>query len=317
MRTIFCDKPVVNPRFNGRDRAGRRRPRPLRSARSGVSVSTIGELLAAGRRQLLASPLSPNPREAALLLGHLLGRSEAQLLAHDEDRVAEDQVAAFHELLARRAGGEPVAYLVGEREFYGRPFRVDRRVLIPRPETEHLIEAALALPLPARPRVLDLGTGSGCLAVTFALERPLARVVATDLSLDALGVARTNVLRLDAAPRVTLIAADLAGALDLARFDLVLSNPPYLEPEELAAISIEVAEHEPHRALVAPAGARSIFARLLDAGARLARGGHLLFEIGYGQWPAIERELATRPFTCVEVRSDLAGIARVVVLRRR
>ena len=182
-----------------RELPGRRQPLRPGARRSGLEAvgsrivhSTVQGLLVEARRRLAAAPFAPPAREAGLLLAHALGVSEAQVLArHDED-VPAAAADRFLALLERRLAGEPFAYLTGEREFYGRGFRVDRRVLIPRPETEHLVEAALALPLPPGPRILDLGTGSGCLAVTLAAELPAATVVATDLSLAALAVARAN-----------------------------------------------------------------------------------------------------------------------------
>ena len=143
----------------------------------------IGELLRDARRRLAAAPFEISRREAALLLARVLGRGEASILAHAEEAVGDDDTERFRALLERRLTGEPMAYLFGEREFYGRPFTVDSRVLIPRPETEHLIETALALDLPPRPRIADAGTGSGAIAVTLALELPGARLLATDVSL--------------------------------------------------------------------------------------------------------------------------------------
>src|SRR4030095_1300690 len=149
-------------------------------------MANVGQLLAEARPRLAATPFGASTREALLLLGHVLNLSEAQVLARQESEVSGEAERRFRDLLARRLTGEPVAYLLGEREFYGRPFYVDSRVLIPRPETEHVVEAALAERLPAAPRLLDVGTGSGCLAVTLALEIPGARVAATDLSAGAL-----------------------------------------------------------------------------------------------------------------------------------
>jgi release factor glutamine methyltransferase len=297
-------------------------------------TATVDELLAGARRRLGAAPFAPPRREAALLLGHVLGLSEAQVLARGAEPVPPAAAARFEALLTRRLAGEPVAYLVGEREFWGRPFFVDRRVLIPRPETEHLVEAALSLApaLPPRPRLLDVGTGSGCLAVTLALEIAGARVVATDVSLAALAVARSNAGRFgllaraapaastvaapDGAGRLALLAADLAGPLRLSAFDLVVSNPPYVSPAESARLSPEVREFEPQGALFAAAGGLAVLERLLAAAEGLKAGAFLACEIGDGQLAAVEARLAGRPLALREVRRDLAGKARVVVLRR-
>ncbi|HJX29902.1 MAG TPA: peptide chain release factor N(5)-glutamine methyltransferase, partial [Thermoanaerobaculia bacterium] len=197
-----------------------------------MSGPVIRDLLADARARLAATPFGAPPREAVLLLGKVLGLNEAQVLARDRDEVDPAAASRFGEILERRLTGEPVAYLFGEREFYGRPFQVDNRVLIPRPETEHLIEEALAETLPPGPLILDIGTGTGILAVTLALEIPGARVVATDLSAGALAVAAHNARRLGAADRVFLVRTDLAAGLDLSRFDLVVSNPPYIDPAD-------------------------------------------------------------------------------------
>jgi release factor glutamine methyltransferase len=295
-------------------------------------VPTVGSLLAEAKALLAAAPFRPPPREAHLLLGRVLGLSEARLLARDAEPVAPAAERAFRGLLGRRLAGEPVAYLVGEREFYGRPFRVDRRVLVPRPETEHLVEAALELGregrVPPDARVLDVGTGSGAIAVTLALERPAWRVVGTDLSPAALALARDNARRLGAR-RLRFAAADLTAALRLERFDLLVSNPPYVAHEEAAALSPEVREFEPHGALFAPgAGGREpgtaapgaagtgIASALLESATALPARAPLVLEIGRGQLEAV-RALAARHGLSVErVVPDLSGIPRVAVLSR-
>lgn len=246
----------------------------------------------------------------------MLGLSEAQLLARPERPVTAVERARFVGLLERRLTGEPVAYLLGEREFYGRTFAVDRRVLIPRPETEHLVEAALGLALPPRPRLLDVGTGSGCIAVTLALELPAARVVASDLSPAALAVAAGNARRLGAS-RVRLVAADRGTALVLEAFDLVVSNPPYIDPADAAGLSPEIVDHEPHRALFAPGRGDAVLADLIEEAARLRPGARLLLEIGHRQLPAVRRLAAPGPLHLTAIVDDYAGIPRVVALERR
>src|ERR1700674_5912187 len=229
----------------------------------------LGDLLRDRRRRLGVTAFAP-PREAALLLGAVLGLSEAQVMARDDQPVPPAAAARFEALLARRLGGEPVAYLLGEREFYRRSFAVDERVLIPRPETEHLVEAALTLALPPAPRILDVGTGSGCLAVTLALELTGARVVAADLSPAALAVAAGNARRHGVAGRVAAAASDLIAAFDLSRFDLVVSNPPYVDPGDAPALSPEVCNFEPHLALFSPDSGDAVLARLIRECARPA-----------------------------------------------
>jgi len=278
---------------------------------------TISDLLTAARARLLATPFGAPPREAALLLGRVLGLSEAQLLARDREPVPADDAARFEALLTRRLAGEPVAYLTGEREFWGRTFRVDRRVLIPRPETEHVVEVALAERLPPRPRLLDVGTGSGCLAVTLALELPGARVAATDLSPAALAVAAANARALGAAARVSFLAADLATGLDLDAFDLVVSNPPYIDPAELPQLSPEVCAFEPRLALSPPGAGDLLLARLLQQAAGMRRGVRLIVEIGAGQRDAVVRHGTAAGLPLVAERADDAGIPRVLVFEKR
>jgi release factor glutamine methyltransferase len=278
---------------------------------------TVDALLAAARPRLAASPLGVPTREAGSLLAHVLGWSEAQLLARGDREVPPDSVASFEALLGRRLRGEPVAYLKGFREFYGRDFAVDARVLIPRPETEHLVEAVLGLPLASSAHVLDVGTGSGILALTLAAERPSWRLTASDLSLPALEVARANARRLGLEPSVRWLLADLAEPLELAAFDLVVSNPPYVPRRDAPSLSIEVTGFEPSLALFGegPHGV-GCYERLLAAGARQRPGTFQAWEIGDGQLPILLPLVAGSAFLLHAVHEDYAGKARVVVLKR-
>jgi release factor glutamine methyltransferase len=231
--------------------------------------------------------------------------------------VPEEEEERFRSLLERRVAGEPAAYLFGEREFYGRIFQVDPRVLIPRPETEHLIETALETPLPDRPWILDVGTGSGILPITLALEIAGARVVATDISVGALAVASENVRRLGGGDRVFPVGADLVRGLDLSHFDLVVSNPPYVDWSDAPTLSPEVYNFEPHVALFAPGTGDSLYARLFMEAGGLRPGVRLLVEIGYGQIDAVRRHAEASGLQVSGVRQDYAGIPRVVILERR
>jgi release factor glutamine methyltransferase len=280
-------------------------------------LPTVGQLLAAARPRLAATPFGAPPREALLLLGHVLDLSEAQILARPEREVSSEDAARFQDLLERRLTGEPVAYLTGEREFFGRTFHVDDRVLIPRPETEHIVEAALGLELPDAPRILDVGTGSGCLAVTLALEIPGSRVVAVDLSPGALAVASGNARRLGAAERVSFLGLDLTAGLDLSAFDLVVSNPPYVGHEEAAQMSPEVCNFEPALALFAPGAGDSVLARLFGECAGLRSGVMLLVEIGYRQLDVARRHAEASALQLVGVWHDYSGFPRVLSLLRR
>lgn len=277
---------------------------------------TVRDLQAEGRRRLAGRVEASPGREANRLLAHLLGLSEASLPAYDERTVDPSTERRYHDLLARRAAGEPAAYLTGSREFFGRRFEVDRRVLVPRPETEHLVELALGLPLPAAARVLDVGTGSGALAVTLAAERPGWRVVGSDVSLAALALARGNGRTLLGRHAPAFVAADLVAAFELSTFDLVVSNPPYVDPDDAEALAPDVRAHEPALALFAAKGVGAI-ERLLASGASLRPGAFLALEVGDGQ-AAVVADSARRTGLYGEARieNDLAGIARNVVLRR-
>jgi release factor glutamine methyltransferase len=282
-------------------------------------VSSIGALLKEAKRLLARVPFSPSPREAHLLLGRVLGLSEARLLARDETAVEPAEEAAFRALLERRLTGEPMAYVLGEREFYGRVFAVDSRVLVPRPETEHLVDAILELELPAAARGLDVGVGSGAIAITLALERPAWSVTGADLSLAALTVARRNGRRLGA--RIGLVAADLVGGFDLSGFDFVVSNPPYIARAEAPELSPEITRFEPEAALYGSSdeGGRdgaALIARLLRQAEALAPGTPLALELGSAQMPVVRSLAAAGPWELRRVVKDYAGFERVAVLVR-
>jgi len=207
--------------------------------------------------------------------------------------------------MRRRLAGEPLQYIRGKTEFFGREFYVDDRVLIPRPETEILVEAAID-DIERGARVVDIGTGSGCIATTLALERPDLRVIATDISIGALAVASSN-----ARGRVTLVASDLLAAF-VEDFHWIVSNPPYIASGEIESLAPEVREHEPRRALTpGPAGVETI-ARILDHAGR----ARVILEIGFGQEETVRDIAAAHHFNVEEVRNDLAGIPRVIVLSR-
>lgn len=277
----------------------------------------IDQALLSARARLAEAEFGPSLREARLLLARTLGWSEARLLAHGRDELDESLLEEFQALLDRRLAGEPIAYILGEKEFYGRIFSVDRRVLIPRPETEHIVEIALQLSLPDEPRMLDIGTGSGCLAVSLLAEIPRSRAVATDLSMAALEVARRNARRHDVAGRMDVVAADLATAIDLSAFDLVVSNPPYIGREEASTLSTEVRDFEPEVALFAGPLSHSVLDRLLETLSRADSGTPLLLEIGSGQAGSLAESADSSAFVLETLHPDLAGIERIAQLRRR
>jgi release factor glutamine methyltransferase len=264
-----------------------------------------------------------SPRlDAELLLGRALARSRIQLIADAKTPLEGDALARFRGLVKRRRAREPVAYILGEREFYGRPFRVDRRVLVPRPDTETLVDVALerTADRAMSMRALDLCTGSGCVAITLARERPTTLVFAADVSADALAVARDNLLRLGAY-NVALRQGDLFAAVDPAlRFDLVTANPPYIANGEIESLEPEIRDHEPRLALEGGADGLALVRRLVaDAPARMAAGGKLAVEVGFGEAATAAQLFAASGFGDVEIRRDYGRIERVVsgVLVRR
>jgi release factor glutamine methyltransferase len=253
------------------------------------------------------------PTDAQVLLAHVLGVGRAWLAAHATDALPPASIERFGALARRRRDGEPVAYLVGSREFWGLPFAVDPSVLIPRPETETLVACALQrLPRERPVRVLDLGTGSGAIALALAHERPDADIVATDCSAEALAVARANAQRMKLA-NVRWLQSDWYRQLADrdGRFDLIASNPPYVAAADPHLREGDV-RFEPQCAL--RAGADGLDAlRVIVAGARerLVAGGHLVVEHGYDQAEAVRELLRAAGFTALESRRDLAGIRRV------
>ncbi len=277
---------------------------------------SVRQLLTEARERLRLAPHAPPAREANLLLGHVLGWPEARVVARDDAAVDDATQRRFEELLSRRMAGEPVAYLVGRREFYGREFEVDRRVLIPRPETEHLVEAALELDLPPAPRILDVGTGSGCVGITLALQLPQARVVATDVAAGALAVTAANARRLGAGRRLLALHTPWARGVRLSEIDLVVSNPPYV-PEGEPGLSPEISGFEPAAALFAGADGLAAYRALLGELGGLRPATPVLLEIGQGQARAVVEAATAAGFVHRLTLADYAGIPRIVVVNRQ
>jgi release factor glutamine methyltransferase len=276
-------------------------------------------LLDAAARTLSAAGIDSPRLDAELLLASVLGCSRLDLLLGAGVPPGAAARRDFARLVRARERHEPVAYLVGVREFFGRDFRVDRRVLVPRPETEVLVHAAAGF-LAGRPagkrRVADLGTGSGCIAVTLALEVRGAEVVATDLSEDALEVARANASRMGAA--VAFARGDLLEALPGgARFDLVVSNPPYVAPDEIGDVDRSVRDFEPRSAWLSEAGALAFHRRILGgASGSVASDGAVMLELGSGAAELAVETPRLWPGAGARVLADLAGHPRVVVAGR-
>jgi release factor glutamine methyltransferase len=247
--------------------------------------------------------------EARALACHAWQVEAAWLIAHDTDPLTDEMLATFHALLTRRLEGVPIAHLLGSREFYGRPFLVSPDVLIPRPDTELLVELALERIPPDRSvDVLDLGTGSGCIAITLALERPLARVTAVDRSAAALKVAKHNAEIHNT--RVEFLTSDWFAALAERRFDLIVSNPPYIPVSDPHLARGDV-RFEPEAALAAGVDGLDDLRRLIhDARTHLKPGGTLLLEHGYDQADAVQSLLRMNGFHNPQSWADLAGILR-------
>ncbi len=284
----------------------------------------LREKINASRARLVAAGIENGEagRDANLLARHVLGWDRARLMARETDEANAAFVERFDPLIERRARREPVAYIRGEQEFWSRDFAVNNAVLIPRPETELIIEELLeCLPkdLPQRPcRILDIGTGSGCLAITAAAEVPLAQVVATDISRPALDVARANAQRHGVSDRVTFVEAAYAGSAK-GPFDFILSNPPYVTDAEYEQLSPDVREYEPAQALAAGEDGLRDIRQIIDiASTQLAPGGTALIEIGHQHADAVtELVNGFRSLTLKEIAADLQRIPRVMVIERK
>jgi release factor glutamine methyltransferase len=263
-----------------------------------VPSETIASL-----RARLRATAGVNPRDVDVLLSDVTGRSPAGLFAHGEERI---DPAAFESLMARRLGGEPLQYIRGKTEFFGREFFVDERVLIPRPETELLVEAAIAR-APHGARVLDIGSGSGCVAISLERERQDLDVTSIDISVAALAVASHNARMHQS--HVRFAASDVLDAIR-GELDLIVSNPPYIPFADYEQLEIVVRDHEPRGALTPGPRGTEVIERILDG----RRSPVVMLEIGFGQLADV-RKVASG-YDIPEVINDLAGIERVVVLSR-
>jgi release factor glutamine methyltransferase len=283
----------------------------------------VRALIAEGEYALAAGPHPERARrDAEALLLHLFKRNDperntAWLLAHWNNPTGHG--AEFRALIKRRFSGEPIQYITGETEFYGLPFRVTPDVLIPRPETEHLVEKVLELAGGfMQPRIVDVGTGSGAIAVALAHKLAQARITAVDISAAALDVARENAERNGVTGRIDFRKSDLLAEVASERFEMVVSNPPYVPVADRASLPAEVREHEPAVALYGGEGGLDVCRRLIPAAfAVLETGGFLVMEIGYGQSEAVAVLMSEARFDQIEFVPDLQGIPRVACGRRR
>jgi release factor glutamine methyltransferase len=304
-------------------------------------TADVRSALKDGLARLRAAEVQSSTLGAELLLMHVLDRDRAWIYAHPEYPFTAEEAERYSALLERRAAGEPIQYLTGKQEFWGLVFEVTPAVLIPRPETEHVIEVALerlgeergikinmrtGAPTPTL-RIADVGTGSGCIAVVLAHELPHAKFVATDISTEALSVAQGNAQRHHVADRIGFICTDLLGAL-LARqrtardgtqlFDLIASNPPYVARNEADQLPREVRDHEPNVALFGGPTGIEMYERLIEQAAELlAARGILVLELGYNCADAVRATLSRQSaWANVSVTNDLAGIPRVIAAER-
>lgn len=256
--------------------------------------------------------------DAEVLARHVLGWDRAMLITRGREAVPAGFEARFADVVSRRAGREPVALIIGEREFWGLDFEVSSDVLVPRPETEFLVEEALEVARAQGVRtIVDVGTGSGCVAVALATELPEATLTATDLSQHALAVAQRNAFRHSVDGRIRFVRADLMQGLRL-QAELIVSNPPYVPRAAAAVLQPEVARYEPATALYGGDDGLSLIRRLLaEAPARLAPEGRLVFEFGDGQEDAVRAAADEAGWQVLQIRPDLQAIARVATLRRK
>jgi release factor glutamine methyltransferase len=278
---------------------------------------TLRQHLVAAKARLVAAGIEPAEaaRDVLLLAMHALGWDRAAIHARDLEPPPDGFVGSYEAAIARRTTREPIAYITGVQEFWNRDFAVSPAVLIPRPETELIIEEALSM---AFVTVADIGTGSGCLAVTLAAECPRARVVATDISAPALAVARANAERHQVASRIEFRETRYLDGIT-GPFDLIVANPPYVTDDEYAALAPEVRDFEPPSALASgPEGLDDIAGVLRAAHSHLAPGGRLLLEMGHQQASAVTGLVAAQPgLQLVDIRHDLQRIPRMAIIERR
>jgi release factor glutamine methyltransferase len=275
---------------------------------------TIREALRSAAERLELHHVSNNRLTSELLIAHALSVSREYLYSHDDRILTDDELQKIEDLLYDRIGGVPLQYIVGRQEFWGRYFTVNPSVLIPRPETEYIVETVLEKNgNRTSPFLLDVGTGSGCIAVTLALEIPGATVLAADISEAAVRVARQNGISLDA--NVKFICMDVLDAVS-GRFDFIVSNPPYVRRDDVTRLQREVREHEPHVALFSPEDELAIYRRLVRGAEQMLNpGGYLIMEIGLGMDEKV-MALFGPGWEKLPTKADLQGIPRTVIARR-
>lgn len=293
------------------------RPNGSATPRGDGDEWTIAKVLRWATEDLSRRGIKDTPRlDAELMLGRALGVDRVRLIVDAQRPLSPDELGRFRDMLVRRRRSEPIAYILGEREFYGLRFNVNPHVLIPRPDTETLVQVALARTRQQHlyGRALDVCTGSGCVAIAFASERPTWVVTGSDISAEAVTVARSNALRLGTIWNIDFRQADLfAGLEGTAPFDLITANPPYIPDAEVPTLSPDIKNHEPAAALCGGPDGLSLIRRLVKAAPRLlARGGVLALEVGSGQAERVAKGLSAYGFSEVERERDYGGVERVV-----
>ena len=281
--------------------------------------TTIAQLVLEATALLREAGVPEARLDAGALLAHVLHRDRTFIIGHAEDVVDGDVIEVFQKLVGRRAQGEPLQYITGRQEFFGLDFEVSDAVLIPRPETELLVQTALELLGPIEnPLICDIGTGSGCIAITLLHHLPQARVIAVDVSKQALELAERNARRLGVSDRVTFALSDCFSAIDRDQlFDMVVSNPPYVAADALDGLQREVRDFEPKAALTPGADGLAIIRRLIEETPYvLKRHGYLLLEIGFDQRDRVAGMIDPQEWNLLDVHKDLQGIPRTVVLQK-
>ncbi|MEP6635139.1 MAG: peptide chain release factor N(5)-glutamine methyltransferase [Acidobacteriota bacterium] len=282
---------------------------------------SIAESILEATRVLQSAGIAEARREAGSLLERVIDRDRTFIISHAEQPLTSEQSQIFRNFVARRARGEPLQYITGIQAFFGLDFEVTTDVLIPRPETELLVERALELidDRQTAPLICDVGTGSGCITIALLHELPHVSAVALDASPLALGVARRNAARHAVTERVTFFESDCYSGLseENPRFDLIVSNPPYIATEAIATLQTEVRDHEPRLALAAgPDGLQMIKRLISESGYFLKQEGQLLIEIGFDQAAAVENLINLNKWKLVGIHKDLQGIPRLAELQK-
>jgi release factor glutamine methyltransferase len=281
---------------------------------------SIAQMLLDGAESLRTAGVDAPRRAAGLLLESVLVCDTTFLITHGDHPLSHENVVRFNDFVRRRAAGEPLQYITGKQAFYELEFEVNKDVLIPRPETELLVETALSLlrKMDGSPLICDVGTGSGCIAISLLHEIPGGRAIGIDISAAALRIASRNAARHGVGDRIQFVTADVFEALrPTPSFSMIVSNPPYIAETDLRQLQREVRDHEPRRALTAGADGLQIIRRLLkQAPDYLVDGGHFLFEIGFDQSESVGQLIDREAWDLLGIHKDLQGIPRMVALRK-